>query len=214
MFGKSNWRSSRNNYYRKPTQVSQYDNPNLSGMFVPGGTGLKGAFGKYWNKSSGIQPYNLGKASTALGVGYNLYNIGSGLNKLSDSRSDGSDIASDIVTASYNNPMLQYDLDPEQLKMLRQLRRDSYATEADTGDIDWSDTIGGALKGGIYGLAGGIPGVILGALGGGANAAIDSMNEAQGVTNDELEALYAAIMQSEQEYNALRKQRMIQNGIF
>lgn len=172
---------------------------------------LKGAFGKYWNKKSGIQPYGLGKAATGIGVVSNLYGIGKGLSDLSDTRNETDDIASDIVTASYNNPMLQYDLDENQMKLLRQLRRGTYDSDS---DIDWSDTIGGALKGGVYGLAGGIPGVILGALGGGANAAIDSMNTAQGVTNDELEALYAAIMQSEQEYNALRKQRMIQSGIY
>jgi hypothetical protein len=140
-----------------------------------------------------------------------LYGVGKGLKNFSKAKDQTEDIMSDIVTASYNNPMLQYDLDAEQLKLLRQLRNNRYSNDP---DIDWSDTIGGAIKGGLYGISGGIPGVVIGALGGGANAAVNSLSDAQAASNDELEALYDAILQSEQEYNALRKQRMLEMGLY
>lgn len=211
MLGKTNWKKNQRDYY---SSLDANNAPDLSYMFTPGSPKLgsmKGALGKYWNKSSGIQPYNLGKASTALGAAYNVYGVGKGLSNLSKAKDTTGDLKADIIAASHNNPMLQYDLDPEQLQLLRQLRRGSYD---DSPDTDLSGILGGAVQGGLYGLAGGIPGVVIGAIGGGANAAVNGRASAQEDVNDELEALYASIMSSEQEYNNLRKQRMLQSGIY
>lgn len=194
-----------------------------SGLFAPGtGTQFSAFTDKLmspqfsWNTKSGLQGWgkNLGKGATMLGGLYYGLDAAQGLKDYSDATADLEELMSDIVSASYNNPMLMYDLDSEQQKLLRQLRRGAYSTDLDTNEMDLMGVLGGAAKGGLTGLVGGIPGAIVGALGGGANAYIDEMNRVQGLSTAELEALYEAVLASEQQNNAMKKQQMLQSGLY
>ena len=166
-----------------------------------------------WTKSSGIQGWgkNLGKGFNIANTLYQGYNAAQGLKDLSEAKDISEDTISDIITASYNDPMIQYNLNSEQLDMLRQLRRGSFDSDASFSDVDLLGALGGAAKGAVTGIAGGIPGMIIGAIGGGGNAIIDDLNQAQGVTNSDLEALYQAVLESERQYNDIRKQRAYAN---
>lgn len=189
-------------------------------FFAPG-TG--GRFGNFinnlsspqfnWSSSSGLQGWgkNLGGYARFGTAALHGYNAIKGMEKMSDLRDTSDDISSDIVSASYNNPMLHYDLTSDQMKLLRDLRNDRYDGEVGFNDINKTDVLTEALKGGAMGIVGGLPGMVLGAVGSGANAVINGMNEAQSDKIDELEALYQAIMESEQQYNALKKQRAYAN---
>lgn len=166
-----------------------------------------------WNKGSGVQGWgmNIGKGLNIANALYQGYGAAKGLGELSDTKDITSDLLAEVMTSSYNNPMLQYDLNSDQLDMLRKIRRGSYDSKAGFDDVDLLGALGAAGKGAIMGIGGGIPGMIIGALGGGANAVIDDINQGQEATNAELEALYQAIMSSEQQYNALKKQRAYAN---
>lgn len=153
---------------------------------------------------------NIGKWST---IGNGLYqgiNAAQGLGDLADARDAGQDLVSDIITASYDNPMLSYDLNTEQMDLLRQLRRGTYDDSVGIDDVDLAGTLGGAIKGGLTGFltGGGVPGAIVGAVGGGANAVIDDLGQARNIDNAELEALLQALESSKQQQNAMKKQRM------
>ena len=153
---------------------------------------------------------NIGKWSTIGNGIYQGINAAQGLGDLADARDAGQDLVSDIVTASYDNPMLSYDLSSEQMDLLRQLRRGTYDDSVGIEDVDLAGTLGGALKGGLTGFltGGGIPGAIVGAVGGGANAVIDDLGQARNINNAELEALLQALESSRQQQNAMKKQRM------
>lgn len=190
----------------------------LGNLFAPELMGnLKGTFGSIaspqfnWNKQTGVQGWgkNLGSYATLGNALYQGYNAAQGLEDLSDSSADTEELVNDLVNASYNNSMLAYDLNSDQKKLLRELRSGNYDTDVDFNDIRPMDILGGAAKGGISGfLYGGIPGAVVGALGSGANSAVDSLNRAQSGKMDELDALYQSILQSEDQQNALKKQRM------
>lgn len=189
-------------------------------FFAPGATDSLKSFGSTltnpqfsWNKNSGIQGWgrNLGGVLNVGNTLYQGYNAAKGIEELTDTKDVTSDLVSDIITASYNNPMLQYDLTSDQRNMLSKLRRGSYDSESNIDDVDFLGVLGDAVKGGVMGIGGGIPGMVIGAIGGGANAVVDDMNQGQEATNAELEALYQAIMESEQQYNALKKQRAYAN---
>jgi hypothetical protein len=53
--------------------------------------------------------------------------------------------------------------------------------------------------------------MVIGALGGGLNSVVDDFGNAQNISNSELEALYNAVVASEQQNNALKKQRAYAN---
>ena len=204
------------NWYRNFKSGNTGTGTKSGGFFAPGANAKFSSFANKatnpqfsWSKASGLKGWgkNLGTGFNVANALYQGYNAVEGLSSLSDAQDTTSDIVSDIVTASYSNPMLVYDLNTDQRNMLRQLRRGTYGTEAGYDDIDWLGVLGDAVKGGFMGIGGGIPGMIAGAVGGGGNAIIDDLNQAQGMTNSELEALYQAIMESEQSYNDLKKQR-------
>lgn len=194
---------------------------NKNRIFAPGaGEGVSKFASKLtnpqfsWDSSSGISGWGkgIGKGLTLAGGVYNAYNAAKGLDNLSDLKNEGRDIQSDIVTASYNNPMLQYDLSSDQMELLRALRNGRYDSDIGIDDVDWLDAGGDALKGGLTGfLTGGMPGAIVGAVGSGANAAIGSLGNQQERSNAELQALYDAVVQSEQQYNDIKKQRAYAN---
>lgn len=158
-------------------------------------TGLKG-----WGKNLGTY-WTLGQmALQGYGAVKDLQNAG-------DYRDRSEDLMSDIVSASYNSPTIQYDLSPDQMETLRQLRDGDYETGTDLGDLDLLSILGDVGMGVLGGIPGGIGGMVLGGLGGlGTNLASDYAN-AQSRQTAELEALYQAVLESEKQHNDLRKQR-------
>lgn len=166
-----------------------------------------------WNRTSGIQGWgkNLGKGFNVANTLYQGYNAAKGLQDWSEAKDMTSETISDLIAASYNDPMIQYNLNADQMDLLRQLRRGTYDSDASLDDVDLLGVLGGAVKGGVMGLAGGVPGAIIGAIGGGGNALISDLNQAQDLTNSELDALYQAVLESEAQYNTIKKQRAYTN---
>ena len=163
-----------------------------------------------WNKQSGVQAYgkNIGKFVNWANAIYQGHNLAEGFQENADARDKGAELVSDIISSSYNSPTIQYDLTPDQLNLLRTLRRDGYEDDSiDVSNVDVLGALGDAAMGGLTGIAGGIPGMVIGALGGGLNSVVDDFGNAKNITNSELESLYNAIVASEQQNNALKKQR-------
>lgn len=196
------------------------------GFFKKGGT-FDGGSGKLknfydkasspeldWDKKSGVQAYgkNIGKFVNWANAIYQGHNLAEGFQENADARDRGAELVSDIISSSYNSPTIQYDLTPDQLNLLRTLRRDGYEDDSvDVSNVDVLGVLGDAAMGGLTGIAGGIPGMIIGALGGGLNSVVDDFGNAQNISNSELEALYNAVVASEQQNNALKKQRAYAN---
>lgn len=189
--------------------------------FKPGGAfdkasgKLKGLYSKIsspeldWTKGSGIQAW--GKD---IGGMYNVgnallqgYNAAQGLQGLADVRDAGEDTISNILSGAANSPTIYYDLSPDQRDLLRQLKRGSYSNSADLSDVDLLGALGDTAMGVLGGIPGGIPGMIIGGLGGAANSVIGDLTSASANNNAELEALYRAVLESEQYHNQMRRQR-------
>jgi hypothetical protein len=91
--------------------------------------------------------------------------------------------------------------------MLREVRSGSYDNSTDLSDIDLLGVLGDTGMGVLTGIGGGVPGMIIGGLGGLANSVIGDLGSAKDRSNAELEALYNAVLASEQQHNALKRQR-------
>lgn len=157
----------------------------------------------------GLEAYgkNVGKYLTIGNALYQGFNAAQGLQDLSDAGDLSEDTIADILTSAANSPTIQYDLSADQLNTLRELKSGSYDDSVGLDDIDLLGMLGDAGMGALMGLGGGIPGIVIGALGGAVNSGIGDLNQAQGQSNAELEALYQAVLDSERQYNQLRKQR-------
>lgn len=194
------------------------DAAKAGGLFAPGlSAKLKGTVGNIANpqfdysKATGISGWghNIGgilTAANAIGQGINFAGA---LGDMSDAASQTNDLTADIVAGAMNNPMLTYDLTADQQQLLNELKRGSYNSSVDLSDVDMLGALGKGLTGALMGLPGGVSGAIVGGLGGLLNAGADSMASAQSRKNAELEALYAALQESNQNYSNLRKQRML-----
>lgn len=181
-------------------------NPQFDYNWTP----TKGANG---NTSVGVQGWgkNLG----------GMYNVGNtaiqgmrflkGAQGVSDTRDDIQDRMSDAVLSAGNSPTIWYDLNADQRDLLRELQRGDYANEADLSDIDLLGVLGDVGMGALSGLPGGLPGVIIGGIGGAANSVMGDLQGAADRDAAELEALYQAILESEQYHNQMRKQRAYAN---
>ena len=158
-------------------------------------TGLKG-----WGRNLGNY-WTLGQmALQGYGALQDLQNAG-------DYRDRSEDLMSDVVSASYNSPTIQYDLAPDQMETLRQLRDGDYETGTDLGDLDLLSVLGDVGMGVLGGIPGGIGGMVLGGLGGLGTSLASNYSNAQSRQTAELEALYQAVLESEKQHNDLRKQR-------
>ena len=185
------------------------------GGFFDKGGGLGGFFANAtnpqfdWNSQQGLQGWgkNLGRAWNVGNMAIQGFNAASGLRDYTDSIDSAEDMASDIISASYNSPTLQYDLSPEQLRMLRELRAGGDLETADIGDVDLLGLLPDVGMGILQGLPGGVPGMVIGGLGGLLNSGIGDLNNAQARNNAELEALYQAVMDSSRQHGELKKQR-------
>ena len=198
------------------------------GFFTKGG-GLEGMFGKLSNPQldynwkstvgangvktpAGLQAFgkHLGGVATGLNTARQAIDIFGNLQDMGNAKDEGDDLVSEILASSYNSPTIQYDLTSDQLDLLRELRNGNYDNSLDLGDVNVGGVLGGAGMGALSGLAGGLPGVILGAIGGAGSSLTKNLASARDRNNTELEALYQAVLDSEQQNNAAKKQRMYQ----
>ena len=198
-------------------------NPNTapkSKLFKEGGffnseNGLKGFYNKAtnpqfdWNKKEGLTGWDkpLGKYVTAGTALYNGYKAAEALQDLSNSGDSTDELMAKISAASHNSPTIQYDLSSDQLDLLRDVRGGDYDTGISLQDVDLLGALGDAGMGVVMGASGGIPGMILGGLGGLTNSVLGDLNNTADARNTELEGLYQAILDSEQQYKQSRKQK-------
>ena len=165
-----------------------------------------------YTKKGGLQAYghNVGNWLT-VGKGlYDAYRVFNNIQDIGDAKNISQDLTSDILSAAYSNPTLQYDLAPDQMRLLRELRNGTYDASADVSDVDLLGVLGDAGMGALTGIGGGIPGIVIGALGSGANSVFTDLSEATSRGNSELEALYQAIVESGRQANAMRRQAAMQ----
>ena len=180
---------------------------------------LKGFYNKAtspeldWDSTTGLKAYgaDIGRYAGIANALYQGYNLARGMQANSEAKSENSDLISDIVSSSYNNPNLQYDISPDQLALLRDLRRGNYDSESDLSDVDLLGALGDAGMGVLTGVLGGAPGMIAGGVGGFLNSIIGDFGDEQNRSNAELEALYQAILASDRQYNDLKRQRAYAN---
>lgn len=170
-----------------------------------------------WRLGQGITPLKAGK----------LTNIGSGiaqgvqglqnLSNLGKSTSDYNNIQGDILAAYSNNPLASSYLSPDQMKMIRQIRRGNLPerTTASQGASDEiASNIGGILAGTGIGLAtGGIPGALINSVGGLLNAGISGANKAQQSNLSQLDDLYQSLVDAQAQYNAMKRPNMTGLGL-
>lgn len=187
-----------------------------SGGFFDDASGkLKGFYDKAtapeldYTKGSGLQAYgkNIGKAMNWANALYQGYNLAQGLGDIGDANELSDDLMADTIASSYNSPTIQYDLSPEQLDMLREVRSGSYDNSAGLSDIDLLGVLGDTAMGVLTGIGGGGVGMAVGGIGGLLNSITGDLNSAKDRNNAELEALYNAVLASEQQHNALKRQR-------
>lgn len=165
-----------------------------------------------YTKAGGLKAYghNVGNWLTAGKGLYDAYNAFNTIQDIGDAKNTSQDLTSDIISASYNNPTIQYDLAPDQMRLLRELHNGTYDESAGLSDVDLLGVLGDAGMGALTGIGGGIPGIIAGALGGGANSVLTDLSDATSRGNSELEALYQAILESNRQHNAMRRQNAMQ----
>ena len=203
---------------------------NGKGGFFKKGGFFDGFTGKFSNLANPEFDYswttvkdangNIVKNAGVQGWGKNLggmYNIGNAvlqgakagksLKDTADIRSSSDDLVTDILASAANSPTIGYDLNADQKRLLRELQRGTYDNSANLGDVDLLGALGGGLTGVIGGLPGGLPGAIIGGIGGVANSVLGDMQNDASRDASELEALYQAVLESEQYHNEKRKQR-------
>ena len=182
--------------------ISNIGNPQFDYNWKP----TAGADGK---KAVGLQGWgkNLGGVYNVANVGIQGVKAFKGLQDMSDTRDNMEDLISDIRLGAGNSPTIMYDLNASQRDLLRELQRGDYDTTVNGDDVDLLGTLGDTAMGALAGLPGGLPGVIIGGVGGLANSVIGDLTSGQDRRTAELEALYQAVLESEQYHNNMRKQR-------
>lgn len=180
------------------------DSGKLSGMFQ----NLTNPQFDY-TKSEGLQGWgkNLGKMYNVGNLAMQGVNAAQGLQGMSDTRDRASDLMSDAVLSAGNSPTIWYDLNADQRDLLRELQRGDYDNKGDLSDIDLLGVLGDTAMGALTGAPGGVAGAVIGGLGGLANSVIGDLQGGANRDVAELEALYQAVLESEQYHNNMRKQR-------
>lgn len=160
-------------------------------------------------KFTGVQGWgkNLGGMYNIANAGIQGVKAAQGLQDMSDTRGNMEDLISDIRIGAGNSPTIMYDLNANQRDLLRELQRGDYDTTVNGDDIDLLGALGDTAMGALTGLPGGLPGAIIGGVGGLANSVIGDLNAGSDRRTAELEALYQAVLESEQYHNNMRKQR-------
>jgi hypothetical protein len=162
-----------------------------------------------YNLESGLQGWgkNLGGVINIANVVGQGINAAQGLKNNADIANETEDLTSSIVASAMNNPMVNYDLSADQKQLLSQLQRGTYDNTTDLSDIDLLGALGNGAMGALSGIGGGIPGIIIGGIGGAINSGIKDIGNAQNRKNAELQALYAALQESNRNYGDMRRQR-------
>ena len=162
-----------------------------------------------WNPETGVTGWgkNLGTAWNYGNAAIKGIKAVKGLQNNTKIRDNIGDLQSDIILSANNSPTVWHDLNADQRELLRELQRGTYDSRGDIGDVDGFGVLGDAAMGAISGAPGGIPGMIIGAIGGGLNSVIGDYGDAASRDAAELEALYQAVLESEQYHNEKRKQR-------
>jgi hypothetical protein len=158
-------------------------------------SGLKG-----WGK-------NLGGYWTAGNAALRGLDIVTDLGKNSETLDRAKDLASDITLSAANSPTIQYDLNADQRRLLRELQRGDYNAMGGSKDIDIMGILGDTAMGALSGAPGGWIGALIGGGLGLADSVIGDLSSGTDRNTAELEALYQAVLESEQYHNQLRKQR-------
>lgn len=158
-----------------------------------------------WSKSGGID--KLGGLANLAGI---LMQGGQAVSGLydNDRQADNlDDLMSDIESSAYANPLASSYLNADQRRTLRDIQKDRF------DDPSISDALGGAMKGipkallsavGGY-LTGGVPGAAIQGIGTLVNSGIQGYGSAIQDRDAELQALYEALSNAEQDYNSMRR---------
>lgn len=161
-----------------------------------------------WSLDDGLTAFKHNLKPWGIGVpaAFQAFDAIKNFENLDDNTAATEDLLADIRAAAANNRMLYYDLSPDQLALLRNVSAGNYDNEWDLSDLSISSMLGGGLTGALTGIAGGLPGMVVNGLAGVFNAGLEDISQGVAADNAELEALYQAIVASNQEYNDTRKQ--------
>ena len=210
------------------TQPARNTLPAMAGV---GGFGQSGRTGKslkdlfqkninlknVWNKKQGIAPLGIGKfANIGSGITQGIQGI-QNLSNLGQSTSDYNDLQGDILAAYSSNPLASSYLSPDQMRMIRQIRRgnlpeNTTATQGAFNEI--VGNLGNTLTSAGIGLAtGGIPGALIGGIGGLVNSGLSGANKAKQSNISQLDALYQNLLDAQAQYNAMKRPNMTGLGL-
>jgi hypothetical protein len=216
-----------NTFWYEPGQgfvdLSDFDNASNVGsdVLLEGASaatknkGLKGLFNKQnfgWSKGKGLRAFgkNVGKwGNVAGGVAQGISALNN-LNQLDDAKDTTADLQNQVLNSYNSNPMAGLYMTAEQKKLLRDLKNNGADTSVDLGDFmpdSIGDLVSPLIQGGLGFATGGIPGAIIGGVGGLANSGLKNATEAQQRQNAELEALLASLEDAELQY-----QQMLRSG--
>lgn len=178
---------------------------------------MKKFFNNNWNTNGGIQFANIGPyANVANAIGQGMSAIGN-ISKLSRNTQDYNDLQGDVLRAYNSNPLARNFLNSEQLSTIRKLKRGNYKGNYKISN-DVLSSIGSSLPNTIMntltGFAvGGTPGAVIGGFGSLINSGLKGASNTQNKNNAELEALYQALLDAEQQYNMMKSPNMTGLGI-
>jgi hypothetical protein len=189
-----------------------------------GGGGLKGFYGSKiapnfgWSKGSGIKAFgkNVGKWGNIAGGAIQGIEALGNLQDLNESQSTTDDLIGDILTSANANPLVSSYLTPDQLSLLRQVKRGDLEPETEFEDFlpndisDFGDIIKDA---GLGLLIGGIPGALIGGVGGAVNSGLSGATEDQAQQNAELEMLLQALEDANVQYQSMKRPNLPALGI-
>lgn len=182
----------------------------LKGFFANAKTNLGNAWGNI-KAGKGAMPQYAGLAKGAMGISAGLKAL-QGMQAYSEAKKNTDDLVNDILASAAGNPNLRYDLSADQLATLRKLQNGTYDT---TGDLDLGGVLSnagdiamGAGMGFVTG--GGIPGAILGGLGGLVDGVSSKTIGNQEQITADLQGLYQALYESEMANKAMKRDAYMQ----
>lgn len=195
-----------------PRKANVFD--NISQAAAPTINSLKNNFG--WSKNAGVKAFgkNLGKYATGANALLQGFDAVGNLGDLSDAQAETDSLLTDILRSSASNPLASSMLTSDQISMLNKIKRGTYDTEAGFGDVDLMGLLSSAGQGALTGgLMGGLPGALVGGIGGALNSNLERQAQDQGLINSQLEGLYQALIDAEQQYKAMRRPNFTGLGI-
>ena len=174
---------------------------------------LKGLFNKAnygWSKGSGLKAFgkNVGKAGNIASGVIQGIQAGVGIHNLDKKRDSLDDLTNDIMLSYASNPMAGISLTDEQKRLLRELDKGKYNEKTSFSNYlpnSVGDVLRPFIQSGIGLATGGVPGAIIGGVGGTVNEGLDNANEAQQQKIAELEALLSALQESEMQYKNMMR---------